>query len=125
MVSPLETVPVTSEADAIALLGGRSNTIYGPGYYTVDMSLFKNLPLRGKQERSIQLRCETYNIFNHSNFASKDFGANVTLPSYNGNGTYTPESISLDTGFGQPTSVYSQLGPGGPRVIQLGARVSF
>jgi hypothetical protein len=92
---------------------------------TWDVSLFKNIPLPGKQERSIQLRCETYNIFNHSNFASKDFGANLTLPSYNGDGTYTPESISLDTGFGQPTSVYSQLGPGGPRVIQLGARISF
>jgi len=92
---------------------------------TSDMSLFKNFPLPGKQERSIQLRWEVYNVFNQSNFASKDFGANLTLPSYNGGGSYTPESISLDTGFGQPTSVYSQLGPGGPRVIQLGARIAF
>lgn len=104
---------------------GTPDRLRAGGMQTWDMSLFKNIPLPGKQERSIQLRCETYNIFNHPNFASKDFGANLTLPSYNGNGTYTPESISLDTGFGKPTSVYSQLGPGGPRVIQLGARISF
>jgi hypothetical protein len=104
---------------------GTPDRLRAGGMQTWDMSLFKNIPLLGNQERSVQLRCETYNIFNHPNFATKDFGANVTLPSYNGNGTYTPESISLDTGFGQPTSVYSQLGPGGPRVIQLGARISF
>jgi len=104
---------------------GTPDRLRAGGMQTWDMSLFKNIPLPGKHERSIQLRCETYNIFNHSNFASKDFGANLTLPSYNGNGAYTPESISLDTGFGKPTSVYSQLGPGGPRVIQLGARLSF
>jgi hypothetical protein len=89
------------------------------------VSLFKNLPLPGKAERSIQLRCETYNIFNHPNFSSNNFGANFTLPGYNGDGTYTPESISLANGYGQPTSVYLPSGPGGPRVIQLGARISF
>lgn len=104
---------------------GTPDKIRSGGMNTWDVSLFKNIPMPGKTERSIQLRCETYNIFNHSNFASKDFGGTLTLPSYNGDGTYTPESINLDSGYGQPTSVYSQLGPGGPRVIQLGARVSF
>jgi hypothetical protein len=52
----------------------------------------------------------------------------LNLPEYsvvNGTGTYTPESVVLDSGFGRPTSVYSQLGGGGPRVIQLGTRISF
>jgi hypothetical protein len=65
---------------------------------TWDMSLFKNVPLPGKQERSIQLRCETYNLFNHSNFATKDFGANLTLPSYNGNGV-APTRLNQLSGF--------------------------
>lgn len=107
---------------------GTPDRIRAGGMNTWDISLFKNVPLPGKTERSVQLRCETYNIFNHSNFATKDFGGTLTLPSYNvvnGVGTYTPESVSVDSGYGQPTSVYSQLGPGGPRVIQLGARISF
>ena len=104
---------------------GTPDRLRSGGMNTSDVSLFKNIPLPGKVERSIQLRCETYNIANHSNFSSKDFGANLTLPSYNGGGSYTPESISVDTGFGQPTNVYNPSGPGGPRVIQLGARVSF
>jgi hypothetical protein len=98
------------------------------GMQTWDVSLFKNIPIGEKSQRTIQLRCETYNLFNHSNFASKDLGGTFTLPSYsvaNGQGTYTPESINLDTNYGQPTSVYSQAGPGGPRVIQLGAKINF
>ena len=104
---------------------GTPDRIRSGGMNTWDVSLFKNLPLPGKAERSIQLRCETYNIFNHPNFSSNNFGANFTLPGYNGDGTYTPESISLANGYGQPTSVYLPSGPGGPRVIQLGARISF
>ncbi len=105
---------------------GTPDSIRSGGMQTWDVSLFKNVPLPGKHERSIQLRCETYNLFNHSNFASKDFGATLNLPAYNSDsGTYTPESVVTDSGYGQPTSVYSQLGPGGPRVIQLGTRLSF
>jgi hypothetical protein len=92
------------------------------GMQTWDVSLFKNFPFGG--ERSVQLRCETYNLFNHPNFSSLDYGANLTLPSYSG-GTYTPESISLKTTYKQPTSDYSQTGPGGARVIQLGAKIYF
>jgi hypothetical protein len=98
------------------------------GMQTWDISLFKNIPIGEKSQRTIQIRCETFNLFNHSNFASKDLGGTFTLPSYsvaNGQGTYSPESINLDKNYGQPTSVYSQAGPGGPRVIQLGAKINF
>jgi hypothetical protein len=104
---------------------GTPDKIRSGGMQTWDVSLFKNIPIVGEKNRSVQLRCETYNLFNHSNFASKDFGGNLNLPAYKGGGNYTPESISLDSGYGQPTSVYSQLGSGGPRVIQLGTRLSF
>jgi hypothetical protein len=95
---------------------------------TWDVSLFKNFSLGEKSQRTLQIRCETYNLFNISNFASHDLGANLNLPSYNvsnGVGSYSPESVSLDSGYGQPTSMWSQSGPGGPRVIQLGAKLSF
>lgn len=104
---------------------GTPDRIRSGGMQTWDLSLFKNIPLPGKMERSVQLRCETYNIFNHPNFQTNNFNANFNEPGYNGDGTYTPESISLANGYGQPTSVYSPSGPGGPRVLQLGARVSF
>lgn len=103
---------------------GTPDRIRTGGMQTWDMSLFKNIPL-GKEERSVQIRWEVYNVFNHSNFNGKDLGANLNEPGYNGDGTYTPESISLDSAFGTPTSVYDQKGPGGPRVIQLGARFTF
>lgn len=93
------------------------------GMQTWDMSLFKNFPL-GENRGTFQIRCETYNVFNHPNFASHDLGASLNLPSYS-NGVYTPESVSLDSGWKQPTSMWSQAGPGGPRVIQLGARFDF
>ena len=51
--------------------------------------------------------------------------ANVTLPTYNGNGTFTPLSIAKDTNWGQPTAAFGAAGPGGPRVIQLAAKVYF
>ena len=90
---------------------------------TWDMSLFKNFPL-GKADRTLQIRCEAYNVFNHSNFATHDLGASLTLPSYNGS-SYTAESVSLNSNWKQPTSMWSQAGPGGPRVIQLGAKINF
>jgi hypothetical protein len=108
---------------------GTPDRIRSGGVQTWDVSLFKNVPLPGEQHnRTIQIRCETYNLFNHSNFGSKDFGAALNLPEYNvvnGVCTYTPESVVPDSGYAQPTGVYSQLGPGGPRVIQLGTRLSF
>ena len=72
------------------------------------------------------MRGEFFNVLNHPNFASRDYGANITLPSYNAtSGAFTPLSIAKDANWGQPTSSFSPLGPGGPRVIQLAAKVYF
>jgi hypothetical protein len=59
---------VIGEANAIAFLGGRSNTIYGPGYYAVNMSLFKNfLTFR---EQYLQFRADAFNLLNHPTWAN-------------------------------------------------------
>ena len=54
---------VTDEQSAIAFLGGRSNVIYGPGYNTVNMSLFKNFIIW--REQYLQFRTDAFNLLNH------------------------------------------------------------
>lgn len=103
---------------------GAPGSLRNPGFVTWDQSIFKNFALPG-EGRYIQLRGEFFNVLNHPNFSARDYGANVTLPSYNGNGTYTPLSVSKDSNWGQPTGTISPLSPGGPRVIQLAAKVYF
>jgi len=62
-VPVLYQAPVIDKATAIALLGGRQNTIYGPGYYQVNMSLFKSFPTW--REQSVQFRADAFNVLNH------------------------------------------------------------
>jgi hypothetical protein len=44
------------------------NKFYGPGFSDVDLSVFKNIPIR--ERLKIQLRAEMFNLFNRVNFAS-------------------------------------------------------
>ncbi|MGH9586916.1 MAG: TonB-dependent receptor domain-containing protein [Acidobacteriaceae bacterium] len=54
---------VTSGQAAVAYLGGRSNLLYGPGYNTVNMSLFKNFVTF--REQYLQFRADAFNLLNH------------------------------------------------------------
>jgi hypothetical protein len=85
----------------------RRNSLTGPGYEEVDLSLFKNfLP----QERVHgQFRAECFNILNHPNFANPTGAVN--------SGT-----------FGQITATPTSSGTGTqglPRVFQFGAKIIF
>jgi hypothetical protein len=106
---------------------GAPGSLRQGGLVTWDSSIFKNFNFgEASKGRYLQLRGEFFNILNHPNFTSRDYNANITLPSYNAsNGTFTPLSISKDSNWGQPTGSYSPLGPGGPRVIQIAAKVYF
>lgn len=53
---------VTGVANAEAFLGGKSNTVYGPGYNRLDMSLFKSFPIY--REEHLQLRVDVFNLLN-------------------------------------------------------------
>src|SRR6202007_2532853 len=55
--------PVTDRATAIALLGSPQNNIHGPGYYQVNMSLFKSFSTW--HEQSLQFRADAFNVLNH------------------------------------------------------------
>jgi hypothetical protein len=85
------TTPVTDIATAISFLGGRSNTIYGPGYNRVNMSLFKNfITIR---EQYLQFRADAFNLFNHPSLNNPSLtGINST-----GGGITAPKSFQANT----------------------------
>jgi hypothetical protein len=74
------------------------NILRGPGQADVDLSLFKNIPV--KERYNLQIRAEAFNTFNRTNF----FAPNTTL------------SSPL---FGRITTADAA------RIIQLALRVTF
>lgn len=75
--------PVRDEATAIRLLGGLQNTLYGPGYYQINMSLFKTFPTW--HEQNLQFRADAFNILNHPTLGTpngtiNDNAGNITGP---------------------------------------------
>ena len=88
-------------------------SFYLPGDTNFDTALFKNIPL--KENFRLQLRVETYNTFNHSEFN----GVNNTATFANANsqsGTTNPQTQAI---FGQFSSTLN------PRLMQLALRLDF
>jgi hypothetical protein len=100
------------------------NALRGPGYRNIDFSIFKDTPIT--EGVKIQLRAEIFNIFNHPNFSNPllpSFAADFTssIDPVTGRGTgFLPITVTPDVGIGNPF-----LGGGGPRNIQLAARLIF
>ena len=105
------------------------SSLRGGGLQDWDMSLFKNIKLGINEHRSLQLRLEAFNVFNHPNFQNVNLNWTVNPPS----GT-SPTSLAVNTReagctglygscFGEYSGTYS--GNGGPRVVQLGAKFYF
>ncbi len=82
---------------------GRGN-FHGPGINNTDLALFKNI--RFTETRSIQLRLEAFNVFNHSQFL---FTNSITAF----------EDFNSPSTFGRVTTAYQG------RVLQLGAKIYF
>ncbi len=71
-------------AQGAAILGGGPSTTYGPGFHRADVSLFKAIQFN--ERISAQFRAEFFNVLNHPNFNSPNFGGNgVTAISNSGN----------------------------------------
>jgi hypothetical protein len=111
------------------------NWLYNPGLIQFDMSLEKQFAV--KEKLHFLLRVDAFNVFNHANFT----GLNTTLnfnayPSSNGIVTGQPTlannatpynaagQLVNVTGFGSVTSAAAGA-PGGPRVLQLVAKITF
>jgi hypothetical protein len=86
--------------------------IHGPGFNYTNLSLSKNLPLSSDGVRSLQLRLDAANAFNHANFDQPD-------------GNYT-DGPGL---FGAITAVKATADangdPQGGRAVSLGAKIYF
>jgi hypothetical protein len=93
------------------------------GMQNWDMSLFKNIPLGKNEQRYIQLRLEAFNVFNHPNFENKYYNVNVDSFPNQWNSPSDPIVVSKGANWGQYSSQYG--GTGGPRVVQLGAKIYF
>ncbi|HZZ39598.1 MAG TPA: TonB-dependent receptor [Acidobacteriaceae bacterium] len=74
-VPVLFQAPVTDRAKAIALLGSPQNNIYGPGYYQVNMSLFKTFPTW--REQNVQFRADAFNVLNHPTLGTPNGSMNA------------------------------------------------
>jgi hypothetical protein len=87
----------------------RRNQFTGPGFASVDLSVFKNIPLTERVKA--QFRVEMFNIFNRLNLA--------------------PPNGYLFGGFGASTTTIGDyngapgIGPGEPFTMQLALRLIF
>ena len=87
---------VADQATAIALLGGRSNNVYGPGYYQVNMSLFKNFPTW--REQYLQFRADGFNVLNHPTLANPSIqSSNIANDNNNGGNITGPKTFQNNT----------------------------
>jgi hypothetical protein len=76
------------------------NALRGPGRDNWDLSLFKSFTFSESRGSRFEIRLETFNTWNHTQFQNVDTGLG-------------------DTKFGQFTSAYN------PRVMQLGGKIYF
>jgi hypothetical protein len=93
------------------------NTLRGPGYANLDLSVFRTIPIR--QAMSLQLRMEIFNVTNTPHFANPS-GTQVSNVVYNTDG-----SIRSLNGFGSITGTNNVGREYDERYIRLGVRLSF
>ncbi len=108
--SPTGCIPVTGAA----ALGGGPSTTYGPGFHRLDLSAFKNVKFN--ERISAQFRAEFFNILNHPNFNSPNFGGNG-VTSISGSGNFNSSA------FGEIGS--TRDAPFDPRQIQFALKLYY
>jgi hypothetical protein len=85
------------------------DALYGPGFGSVDFSVFKNIPFN--ERIRAQFRAEIFNLFNRTNWAN-------------------PTATFTSSSFGQQTQTKNAasapgLGFGEPRNVQLALKIMF
>ena len=97
--------PAAFAVPALGVMGNANrNPFYGPGLNFWDMALEKDVKFT--ESKSIELRLETFNTFNHANFSN-------------------PFNIVGFPVFGEILSTQQITTNGAGRVVQLGAKVYF
>ncbi len=106
------------------------NKFYGPGYGDVDLSIFKNIPIR--ERLKLQLRAEMFNLFNRINLAN-GVGAVANSPCKQDSATSrcAAPSSKLYGGFGLVSDTAGDfqgapgIGPGEPFNMQIVIKLIF
>lgn len=94
------------------------NSIYGPGFEDIDLSLDKFFPIYRKS--NLEFRADAFNLLNHPNMGQPVSQFTVTAPSGS-----NPGSVTLGT-FGQITNTRFPLGDSGSsRQLQLSLKLLF
>jgi hypothetical protein len=104
------------------------NVVRRPGIFNTDIALFKNI--RFGEKRSIQLRWETYNIFNKANFSDINTNPNYGLVQQSTRPVTTADPCSATNIC---TAVYRQtnalfgavITARSPRVMQASIKINF
>jgi hypothetical protein len=100
------------------------NSLIGPNFRQVDFSIFKDTAIT--EHVKLELRFEAYNVLNHPNFISPIMPAFFADAAPNGVG---PDGRSIGslrlTATGDVGIGYPFLGSGGPRGLQIAAKISF
>jgi hypothetical protein len=100
--------PAAFAEPAVGTLGtAGTNVMYGPGFMNWDMTLTRRI-LLGRESRSLQMKVEAFNVFNHTEFTGVNSGY-----IFNAQGVNTNANIGALTG------------ERGPRVLALELRVQF
>jgi hypothetical protein len=89
-----------------------------PGGTNFETALIKNFPVENKF--TVQLRVETYNTFNHTQFNALNNTA--TFANATSQGAGNPQTASA---FGQLSGTPTNGSLGGPRTMQLALRIDF
>ncbi len=89
------------------------NSIYGPGFEDVDLSLLKNFPIY-KERVHAQFRVEMFNVFNRVNLAQP----NTNYSS--GPGAFGASTSTIGVSYGSPG-----IGSGEPYNTQLALKILF
>ena len=114
------SVLVPNAQNAFGTMG--RNIFRDTGFHNVDLSVSKNFRIRERMKA--QFRIETFNIFNHPNFANP----NGATSGY-GQGAFADPSQTSQFGCGCATpdnaSFNPVLGSGSARAIQLGLKFTF
>lgn len=82
---------VSDRADVLALLGGRRNNVYGPGYERINMSLFKDFPTW--REEYLEFRADMFNVLNTPAYGEPS----TTNINPNGGQITSPRTFQNDT----------------------------
>jgi hypothetical protein len=124
------TTAISSSGDSNCLAGTRHfgnlgrNQLTGPTFKEFNFSVFKDTQLT--EHVQLQLRAEFFNLFNHPNFSNPVLPNFIADPGVNGIdatgrsvGSYALTATG-DVGIGNPF-----LGGGGPRGLQVAAKITF